>query len=120
PFGRGADALIFGWLFPAACATSAASCLARACLVAAERRAWLMLGTALTASAAGNVLFAANWYYGLPTHLASSVVVSVAYLLGLGALVTVIRIRLPHVSIAAWLDGVIGAFVIEAFVALAF
>ena len=119
-FGRGANALILGGLYSGAVGLAAAMCLARAMLISRERLAFAAVGGALSLSCLGNTLFSLSWFGHMPLATAASLTWIAAYILGFIGLVTLVRYRLHRVSVAGWLDGVVGAFVIEAFIALAF
>jgi two-component system cell cycle response regulator len=119
-FGRGANGLILGGLYSGAVGLAAGMCLARAILISRERLAFAAVGGALSLSCLGNTLFSLSWFVRMPLATAASFTWIAAYVLGFIGLVTLVRSRLGRVSIAGWLDGVVGAFVIEAFIALAF
>ena len=118
--GRAGNAPILGGVYTAVVAVAGALCLARAARFADERLTWLAVSGALFLSALANASFSLSWFAGWPLATVASFIWIGAYVLAFFALATLVRSRARGVSLAAWLDGTVGAFVVQAFVALAF
>ncbi len=106
------------WVYDGVSLGAATVVMARALLVRAERIAWAALGSALFASASGDVVYSWLSAAGEPTFPS---VADVPYLtfypsLYLG-LVLLLRHRLRSMPASAWLDGLVAACAMGAMVA---
>ena len=115
--GRRTFELAFTVLGLAACAIG----LLRPLLVSFRRRAWLLLGAAVTTGIVSNCLVGWDALIGLgPLRGVGLALGLVAYLLAVRALLLLVEQRMGRLPMAAWLDGITAALVLEAAIALAF
>ena len=115
--GRRAFELAFTVLGLAACTI----CLLRPLLVSSQRRAWLLLGAAVATGIVSNCLVGWDSLLGLgPLRGIGLALGLVAYLLAVRALLLLVEQRMGRLPMAAWLDGITAALVLEAAIALAF
>lgn len=109
--GPSIDTAVNDWIYNAVLAVAALSCFARVCLVAEDRWAWLAFGLGLASWTAGD-LYSTHAISDLrdapyPSladggHLATYP----CFIIGIGLL---LRPRVAHFTVSAWLDGAIGA-----------
>ena len=117
--GDGTDTLFDTWIYDGLIVGAAVACLARAALVRVERVAWLALGLAVAAWAAGEI------YYTLeladltaqPFPSWSDAFFVAFYPLCFVGFVLLARARLPETWASTWMDGVIAALAVSAIAA---
>jgi diguanylate cyclase (GGDEF)-like protein len=108
-FSPGGSRVYETWLYEGVELVGAIGCLARAVLVRAERSAWLLIGAALLATTAGDVLYD-FWYGGNPPFPSAADIGYLAFypLLYIG-IVLLLRRRVSTFSASLWLDGLVAA-----------
>ena len=113
--GGRVDAFFDSWVYNGLLIAAAAACLARGLLVQAERRAWLLLGAALSLWTLGDL------YYFFFLDPVDPPIPSLAdgfylafYPLGYAALALILRSRVRRFEGNLWLDGVIAALAVAA------
>ena len=97
------------WFYEGLELVAALGCVARACLVRAERSAWFCIGAALLATTGGDVLYD-FWYGGNPPFPSAADVAYLAFypLIYVG-IVLLLRRRVSTFSASLWLDGLMAA-----------
>jgi two-component system cell cycle response regulator len=117
----GGEGLLGGWVYNGVIATAAALCLARAWLVRAERRAWLVLGAGLLAWTAGEVHYTVELaeLENPPYPSIGDAFFLAFYPASYVGLVMLVRARVPRFSASLWLDGLVAALAIAAIGAVA-
>jgi two-component system cell cycle response regulator len=100
---------------------AAVVCALRPALVESRRRAWTMLAAAVGAAVAANCLVGWDALVGLGPLRAVGLGLGIsALLLAVRALLLLVEERMGSLTPVAWLDGMTGALVLEAAIALAF
>src|SRR4029077_3484508 len=105
----GGSRLYETWFYEGLELLAALGCLARACLVRAERSAWFFIGAALLATTCGDILYD-FWYGGNPPFPSVADVAYLAFspLLYVG-IALLLRRRVSTFSASLWLDGLMAA-----------
>ncbi len=117
--GLGGQALFGTWIYGAAMAGAAISCLVRARLVRRERAAWALIGAGLLIWTAG------EGYYELVVTAQGSVPIPspadagylLFYPLAYAGLIVLLRDRIGDFPFARWLDGLIAGLAVAALTA---
>ena len=106
----GFDPLLDGWLQGAGYVTAAALALLRPFASPVDRAIWVWLGAAVTARAAGFVLYLGyvRWQQPVPNPSAADVAWLVMYVLMLAGLVELARRRVQRLSTTLLLDAFVG------------
>jgi diguanylate cyclase (GGDEF)-like protein len=113
PVRHGLDLeLVFGGLAGLACLSIAL----RPFAVRAERAAWMLLALAIAFNTATEVLEIPA--PGGAAGVAGAVFGIATFPLAIAALILMIRVRLGHLRVIAWLDGMTGAFVVMTILAI--
>jgi two-component system, cell cycle response regulator len=102
------------WAYDAVVLGAALIVLWRAATVAAERRAWLVLGGAMLLWALGQTYYSVVLYYASPAPFPSpaDLLFLAFYPASFVALVLLLRARIPQLEPLAWVDGLIGALAV--------
>ena len=117
--GHSLDGFANNWIYDGVIMGGAASCLARAWLVRAERLPWLVLGIGLMMDASGeiyySVAFGASGNPPIPSP--ADVLYLLYYPAAYVGLVLLVRERMARFSAGTWLDGAIAATTAAAVIA---
>ena len=116
PWGIGGETFFKTWLFSGVLVSAAMLCLARAVLMASERRIWSALGAGMLLWACGSIYWSA-----FVKHLEAPPYPSGADMLYLSfypaayvALMLLARPRLRAIGPSVWLDGLVGVLAVAA------
>jgi diguanylate cyclase (GGDEF)-like protein len=108
-FSAGGARLYETWVYEGLELAAALGCIARGVLIRAERAAWLLIGTALLATACGHVL-SDFWYGGNPPFPSAADIGYLAfYPLLYAGIVLLLRGRVSTLNASLWLDGLAAA-----------
>jgi two-component system cell cycle response regulator len=108
-FSAGGARVYETWLYEGLELFAALGCLARVVFFRAERSAWFFIGTALVATASGDVLYD-FWYGGNPPFpSAADIGYLTFYPLLFVGIALLLRRRVSTFSASLWLDGLVAA-----------
>ena len=115
-FSGGLRTVLTGWVYDNVIFAAGAACVARGIANRKDRVAWILMGLAVIAWAAGDTYFTHEFVNdpSPPAPSFADVGYLAVYPLAYAAIVLLLRARIGSLRGGVWLDGIIGAFAVGA------